>query len=291
MGDRSIRRVLPVTGSQLVGSGLLEGYRRSLKAIEVEEWLDLILYRPPAYLLVLGIYRTPATPNSMTLLAAIAGVAAGVWVGIGAGDLFWGPPLLLFVYNVLDCGDGMLARLQGSGSRFGRLLDGIADYLVMGALYLGIGSALSSGSSSPFLPWGLTVAAGLSTTIHAILVDFYRGRFLDHLLERVSPSTGDHWLHRTYAALQRKIVSRGSVFSARRGGRGETYVGANRRIMRAWTFLGPTTELSILIAGLLTARLELALWVIVLPGNFLAILLSILQGRITPLDETREAPV
>jgi hypothetical protein len=271
--------------------GFLEGYRRSLKAIEVEEWLDLILYRPPAYLLVLGIYRSPVTPNSMTLLAAVAGVSAGIWVGSGTGSLYWGPPLLLFLYNVLDCGDGMLARLQGSESGFGRLLDGIADYLVMGALYLGIGVALGSGSSAPLLSWGLTVAAGLSTTIHAVLVDFYRGRFLDHLLRRVSPPRGDdHWLHIRYAALQRILVSPGTGSPARTGVGGESYVEANRGIMRAWTFLGPTTELSILIGGLLGARLEIALWVIVIPGNLFALLLRYLQGRSTPLDETGKPP-
>jgi phosphatidylglycerophosphate synthase len=280
-----------VRGDTGVGSGLIEGYRRSLKAIEVEEWLDLVLYRPLAYLLVLGIHRTPVTPNSMTLLAAISGVAAGVWVGTGTGDPFWGPPLLLFLYNVLDCGDGMLARLQGSGSRFGRVLDGIADYLVMGTLYLGIGAGLSAGGSPPLRAWGLTIAAGLSTTFHAMLVDFYRGRFLDHLLQRVSPPTNDHWLHSRYAALQKMLVSGRAGSPDRQGGRGGSYVEENRRIMRGWTFLGPTTELSILIAGLLTAQLEAALWVIVVPGNLLALLLRHIQGRITPLDETGKAPV
>ena len=41
--------------------------------VEVEEFFDLVFYRPLAYLLVKSIYRTRITPNQVTWLALLIG--------------------------------------------------------------------------------------------------------------------------------------------------------------------------------------------------------------------------
>jgi hypothetical protein len=281
---------------------LLTEYRKSLKAIEVEELLDLVFFRPLAFIFVLAVYRTPLTPNAITVLATIVGVAAAISMGIGSGSALIIAALLLILYDVLDCSDGMLARLQHSGSRIGRILDGAADYIVTVAFYTGIGVGYASHSASPGIAWGLTVAAGLSNAIHSGLVDFYRNRFLDHLLNRTSILGDDLeefrqeyqtlrkekrrrgeqfilWLYLQYMTVQRIAVSRKSESMQGAKIPGDLYVKANKGLMRWWTFLGPTTELSLLILGCLLGRIEFFLWAIVVCGNVLAMTLKVLQDR------------
>lgn len=281
---------------------LLTEYRKSLKAIEVEELLDLIFFRPLAFVFVLAVYRTPLTPNAITVIATVVGVAAAIWMGIGSPIALVTAALLLILYDVLDCSDGMLARLQQSGSRIGRILDGAADYVVTVAFYAGIGVGYASRSEHPGPAWVLTILAGLSNALHSGLVDYYRNRYLDHKLQRVSVLGDDLeefrqeyqgmqrekgrvgekvllWIYLQYSALQRLAIPR----RTRTAGGSEipagTYLEKNKRLMRWWTFLGPTTELTLLILGCLAGRIEVFLWVIVLCGNGLALVLKILQDR------------
>jgi len=277
---------------------LLKEYRSSLKALEVEEWLDLLFFRPLAFVFVKAVYRTPLTPNAITVCATVVGVVAALWMAIGSAGALVVAALLLILYNVLDCSDGMLARLQQSGSRIGRVLDGAADYIVTVAFYTGIGIGYASQSTAPVLAWVLTVVAGLSNALHAGLVDFYRNRFLDHLLKRsvlgddleefrqeyqaLRKSGGRTvekvllWLYLQYSTVQRLAVTRRGALETRTVS-SELYVRANKRLMRWWTFLGPTTELTLLILGCLAGRIEIFLWTIAVGGSGLALTLKLLQ--------------
>ena len=277
---------------------LLKEYRSSLKALEVEEWLDLLFFRPLAFVFVKAVYRTPLTPNAITVCATVVGVVAALWMAIGSAGALVVAALLLILYNVLDCSDGMLARLQQSGSRIGRVLDGAADYIVTVAFYTGIGIGYASQSTAPALALVLTVVAGLSNALHAGLVDFYRNRFLDHLLKRsvlgddleefrqeyqaLRKSGGRTvekvllWLYLQYSTVQRLAVTRRGALETCTVS-SELYVRANKRLMRWWTFLGPTTELTLLILGCLAGRIEIFLWAIAVGGNGLALALKLLQ--------------
>ena len=55
----------------------IDEYRSSLKMIEVEELLDLVFYRPLAYLFVKAVYHTNITPNQISLIALIIGSIGG----------------------------------------------------------------------------------------------------------------------------------------------------------------------------------------------------------------------
>jgi hypothetical protein len=282
---------------------LLTEYQKSLKAIEVEELLDLVFFRPLAFAFVKAVYRTRLTPNAVTGIATIVGLIAAVWMGIRSGVALVIAALLLIAYNVLDCSDGMLARLQNSGSRIGRILDGVADYVVTVAFYFGIALGYASRSAHPGFAWALTAVAGFSNALHSGLVDFYRNRFLDHLLQRVSVLEDDLeefrkeydsllrqegrygekvllWVYIKYSTVQKMAVFRRRA-PKEEGPKvpGPLYVKSNKDLMRWWTFLGPTTELSLLILGCLAGRIELFLWVIVIGGNVLALVLKLLQDR------------
>ena len=120
----------------------------------------------PASFLVTWLLPASVTANQVTLLSypvallSLTLLASGSFAGIllGAG--------LLVLFNLLDCVDGNLARLQGTGNPFGRFLDALAaPAFVLPYFALGIGLARSSMSDTgAFL---LTLGAG--TTILKLL--------------------------------------------------------------------------------------------------------------------------
>ena len=61
-------------------------YRRSLKMPEVEEVLDLFLYRPLAFILVKSIYSTNITPNMLTLASIVVSIVAGCFYAVGTTE-------------------------------------------------------------------------------------------------------------------------------------------------------------------------------------------------------------
>jgi len=83
---------------------------------EIEEFFDLFFYRPLAFLLVKIVYRTNITPNQLTIVAICFGLASGCVYAWGLpGSCLYGA-ILFMLYNVIDCSDGMLARLKKNGT-------------------------------------------------------------------------------------------------------------------------------------------------------------------------------
>src|SRR5262245_26077428 len=116
--------------------GLIDGYRRMLKAPEVEETLDLVVYRPLAYLWLRLLEPTFVTPNQITFLSIVIGLAAGWLLGVGTAEsLKWGA-LGVLLFNIFDCADGMLARRRGLSCPLGYVLDGLAGYIGTTAIML-----------------------------------------------------------------------------------------------------------------------------------------------------------
>ncbi len=121
---------------------LVEQFRRvyALKAPDVEEWIDVTFHRPLAALIALVLLPTPIGPNLVTFGSLIAGLAGSVAFGwsmwSGNPDGRWIAGLLVFGSVILDCADGQLARAKGGGSRWGRILDGIVDLVVLLTLYV-----------------------------------------------------------------------------------------------------------------------------------------------------------
>ena len=140
-------------------------YRSMLKAAELEEGLDLILFRPFAFVLVKIFQPTPVTPNQITLISLILGLISGycfwqgttTWVFIGAIFLFW--------TNVFDCTDGMLARVQGSSSVIGYILDGMVDYITHIVVFVSILHGLSLRTGDPSFIWSIGKALGTHSLI------------------------------------------------------------------------------------------------------------------------------
>jgi len=281
--------------------GWIQEYKQSLKLVEVEELFDLIFYRPLAFLLVKTIYNTNITPNQITTAALNIGILAGLLYTFNTKIMLITAAILLIIYDILDCSDGQLARLKKNGTFFGRILDGVSDYLVSVTIYLGIGFGFVMQSDDPMFYLLLTITAGISNAIHAITLDFYRNRFLDYALNRES-ILGDNlkefeeeyqnynsekkfvkkmliWFYLQYSKLQLKLSSSSIETEKKKYDRDDFYK-KHKTILHFWTYVGPTSELTFLIITSLFFRLDIYLWGLVVVANIYVILLYLIQRRI-----------
>jgi len=162
---------------------LLDGYKKSLKPLDVEEPIDVFVHRPLAYLLALVLYPTPVSPNVVTMFSIVCGVLAGVCLvdrSIAHHMVFGG--LFIFLSAVVDCADGQLARMRKTSSNFGRMLDGMADAVVSVVIVAcGAVEVLRDHASS----WRelalyacLVVLAAWTGTLHTASYDHYKNLFL-----------------------------------------------------------------------------------------------------------------
>jgi len=110
-------------------------YRSSKKKQDIN-WFTEWIARPPAAVVVYLLRNTPITPNQVTFLSAFvaAGACAVLMLWLGWLPLVIGAALFEFSF-VLDCADGMLARLRKLASPLGHLLDFLMDELKAMLLY------------------------------------------------------------------------------------------------------------------------------------------------------------
>jgi phosphatidylglycerophosphate synthase len=110
-------------------------YRASKKKKDINFFTQHIA-RPPAAVFVWLLKSTPITPNQVTFLATVVAAGAGAifvgwlsWLGLVVGAA------VFELSFVLDCVDGMLARLRKIASPLGHLLDFLMDELKAMLIY------------------------------------------------------------------------------------------------------------------------------------------------------------
>jgi phosphatidylglycerophosphate synthase len=159
--------------------GFWSTYRSSLKPLEVEEPVDVWIHRPLAHVVARACFPLGISPNAITLLSIVAGVAAGValvWDRVLVGGV------LLFASVVLDCADGQLARMRGTSSAFGRMLDGTADLITTGVVVPATAFLIWRMFATPW--WAGVTAVALSvvtivtSSFHTTMYDHYKNVFL-----------------------------------------------------------------------------------------------------------------
>jgi len=278
-------------------------FKRSLKLVEVEELFDLFLFRPLAFLLVKASYRTRITPNQITFYSISVGVGAGVCFGIGAPGVIEAGAALYILSIILDCADGQLARLKKNGTRMGRLLDGMVDYITEASVYVGMAVGLRPEGWRDDRWWILMAAAAASTIFHAMLLDYYRNRFLNVVngfpayetedyhsfkIERDAlRASGEHPIRRRFIAfylfyleLQRRLTMRRQTTHTLRQIDPQEFRRANRILIRFWTLLGTSTQIVLLTASILFRRLDIFFWLLIVVLNVLTAVLFFIQTRI-----------
>ena len=148
-----------------------------LKSREVEDPVNLWVHRPLAYAFVALIYRTNITPNQVTLLSMLVGLAAAAcWVDGSPAMMVWGGALL-WSSAILDGADGILARAKRQFSDVGRALDGTAD-AVVAAASVGAGFLhIWQHHAQPLHLWLMPVAL-VTAVIQIYLYDYYKESYL-----------------------------------------------------------------------------------------------------------------
>ncbi|TDB80145.1 CDP-alcohol phosphatidyltransferase family protein [Actinomadura sp. KC216] len=100
--------------------------QRTYKARDA--WWTVLLVDPLASRLVkLTANRTRVTPNQLTVGALVLGLAAGACFAMASWPWLLAGAVLYHLSFTLDCMDGKIARLKGTGSVFGAWLDYIFD--------------------------------------------------------------------------------------------------------------------------------------------------------------------
>jgi phosphatidylglycerophosphate synthase len=280
----------------------LADYRKSLKMKEVEEIFDLALYRPLAFALVKSIIRTRITPNHLTYLAILMGITAGCFYAQGTQMCFIAGGIFYLLFNMLDCADGQLARLKKNGTHVGRIIDGLADYTAVIAVFIGVGIGFAAKSNDPSFWWTMLSLAGASNILHSVLVDYYRNRFLDYVLGRKNMFEEDLEDYRKeYAAIKdvkgkwftRGIISiylkymnfQGRLAAKKKDGKlfkttPEEYYRKNKTSIRLWVLLGPTSQITAMIVCAMFMRVDIFCWIMIIGFNAMATIAWILQMSI-----------
>jgi phosphatidylglycerophosphate synthase len=150
----------------------------ALKGEAIEEWIDLRFFRPLGIRIARALRPTRVSPDQVTIWS--------LWVGLLAAHLFvYESPwvnaagfVLVVVADLLDSADGQLARMRGTASRAGRIMDGYADNVRWTAVYVHIAiRLLLHGQGWYVVP--LAVLAGVCHSLHSATVDFVHGAYLE----------------------------------------------------------------------------------------------------------------
>jgi phosphatidylglycerophosphate synthase len=282
--------------------------RSILKSRDVEDPVNLWFNRPLAYAFVALIYRTPITPNQVTLLSLVVGVvAASFWVVGTAEAMLWGG-VLLWASAILDGADGILARAKRMFSDLGRALDGSADLVVGVATILASAFHLWQQHHSWLLLAIIPVALG-GSILHIYLYDYYKESFL--MMTRpdwngVSESIADveerhrklkearahpwHiWATKLYVDLivgQTKVVRRTNPKGARQNLRftvTERSMAEYRRFnlgpLRVWTAISLAPHTYLMAISAMFDRIDLYLWFRLIGANALFAVALLWQRR------------
>jgi phosphatidylglycerophosphate synthase len=275
-------------GSARERPGLRAEYRSMLKAIEVEEVLDLVFYRPLAYVLVKLVQPTPVTPNQITFASLLLGLASGWCFGLGTASGLLAGAILLFLTNTADCADGMLARLRGGGSLTGYLFDGLADYATNTAVLIGMLVGLNADGERTLWVWLVGVPGGISYAWWCAMVDRFRNEWLGRVYgRRRDPQVELAELHRelatfpagthrwdrilawAYGVYVRLWYSHPGVLESAAGREVPLalWQPARRPVMQAAVLLGPTMHLSLMILAGATNRVSWYFWFSLVVGT------------------------
>ncbi|MEA3306546.1 MAG: CDP-alcohol phosphatidyltransferase family protein [Elusimicrobiota bacterium] len=145
------------------------------KSYKMEEFLDIYFYHPLGLVFAKIAYKAGLKPNHVSLLSMLIGVIGGIMLVSGKTAL-WGVAFIVFS-SVLDSSDGQLARITGTSSLAGRVLDGLIGYAAFSAAYLAIAFNYLYQHAGAFWIFIIMLGAGFFSSVHSSMYDYYRTTF------------------------------------------------------------------------------------------------------------------
>jgi phosphatidylglycerophosphate synthase len=131
-----------------------------------EHWAGALYMRRLSPYATWMFARLGWSPNAVTWLMIVTGVAAGAIAAVAGLAAAIAAALLIQVYLLLDCADGELARWSRRTSVTGIYLDRVGHYLAEAALLAGLGLRAQGHLTGS----GGYVTAGLAAAVCAILI-------------------------------------------------------------------------------------------------------------------------
>jgi phosphatidylglycerophosphate synthase len=148
------------------------------KGEAVEEWTDLHFFRPIGARIATALAPTRVSADQVTLWSLGVGLVAGhlmVYTNPWLNALGF---VLFIVSDIGDSADGQLARMRGTSTRFGRIVDGLSDSARFVNLYAHLAVRLALGGWAWPVAIGMAAAALISHAFQSAAVDFIRHAFL-----------------------------------------------------------------------------------------------------------------
>ena len=287
----------------------LPPFRSLLKSTEVEDPINIMVHRPLAYGFVWSIFRTPLTPNMVTVMAMIVGLASGWFFLQGGPTDMIVAGALLWAAAILDGADGILARAKNMGSQFGRALDGTADIVVACATVFPAFYHLWTKEQDPTHLY-LMVPVILLTVPHLHIYDYYKESYLRatrldrggegddpekvaKLAEQARERGPVAYFTTKYVLLpfvesQHKIIGLLNPLSLREGveiERSEETAAVYRRHnlwpMRLWTIISLAPHSYLMAICAMFDRLDVYLWIRLVGMNSVMLVATVWQRRAT----------
>lgn len=130
---------------------------------------------------ILPLVNTPVTPNHLTILRLITGIAACSAFAVGSQEWnLWGG-ILWISSSFLDRADGELARVSGKTSEWGHKFDYFCDITVTTLFFIGIGIGLRE---YPLGYW--TILMGFSAAAAVVAAEI-----LAEIIDQANKDTGE----------------------------------------------------------------------------------------------------
>ena len=155
-------------------------YKKNTNEFYQEEFLDFFIYRPLAFLLVKTTYFLPLTPNHFSVFALLISVLAGYFISTGTINGFICGGIGIFLFGILDCSDGMIARMKKNGHEYGIMIDMFVDAISGIIFYSGLFIGLNKFYGYSPLHY-LSFVSGVSSLIHAGIYNFHKKQYFFYL--------------------------------------------------------------------------------------------------------------
>jgi phosphatidylglycerophosphate synthase len=293
-------------------------YVASLKAVELEEWLDLVLYRPLAFAVTKLVAPTPITPNQISVASLCFGLLAGWLLWVGSTEAALLAAASYFTCNVLDCADGQLARLRGKPSPFGYIVDGSIDYLASAAVFVGMAHHLTLQRPGEHNWYLVSTAAGLCYAWQCALLDRKRHEWSHHVygkrsntaaeiaffkehLQRYRAERSHHfdrlliWIYLTYMGVWTRLTPQNDKRAeSRREPNPALWAGLNRPVLRLALLLGPTFQMSLIMFAAASNAVHIYLFGVLTLGNLIGLFVVAMnlaaRSRLARLAPAEPAP-
>lgn len=280
---------------------LFKEYKQTLKHSVFDETLTLYILRPIAFIFVKLLYPTKVTPNQVSYTAIFFGMISAFLFSLGTLSSFITGGVIYFFILVLDCVDGMIARLKKNGTPVGKIIDGFADYSIGIMVYVGMGIGLDKmpefSSYFSISHWWLLVIAAISHIVHAMSVDYFRAEFMAHGLGKQSSTWEANKefkkqlieikhekgrifdkfliaLYLGYSKLQLFKLKEKENYDQ------DEYFKKNQLLIKLWFWIGPTAHIFVLILAAILFRPDIFFIYTIGIANLYMIILWIIQIRV-----------